>query len=718
MRASASHTGRALRDYAAERQRLLRDRSRRCRRSRPGRPRRASRTRRATRSSCTARASTTCRTSTSRIPRDALHRRHRRVRLGQVHARLRHRLRRRASAATSSRSTPTRASSCSPRRARTSMRSSASRRRWPSSSARAAAGARARWRTLTEVYPLPAAALREARHAALPRLPACRSSRRAADAIVARMLREHRGARVELFAPLVGRAQGLLHGARQVGGRQGLRAAARRRQAAAHGAVAAARPLPRAHASSCRSATCCVGAKQERALRAALAQALDFGKGVVHAAVRSAARSRGPSPRSAPARAAAAASPSPIRACSRSTSKHGWCERCFGTGARAARASTPSRPARRSGGTTGSRREAAPCPSCDGQRLNPVALAVRFRDHSIAELAALPVARAAHVLRRAQARRPRAPRSPATCSPRSRRGCDFLAATSASATSRSTAPRRRSPAARRSASASPRSSARTCAASATCSTSPPSACIRATTACCSIRSSELGAKGNTLVVVEHDEDTIRRADHVIDLGPGAGTRGGRVVGEGTHRASSCARAGVDHRALPRARRCGTRSPRGGAVRGASDAGAATSRARAAQPAQASTCELPLGRLDVITGVSAPASRRSRATCCTPTCARTLRRRRRGASAAPCAAAATCAAPSRSSACSRSTRRRSARRRAPARPPTSASGTPSAGCSPARRRRGIRGYTRQPLLVQHRRRALRRLRGPGRAARSR
>ncbi len=36
----------------------------------------------------------------------------------------------------------------------------------------------------------------------------------------------------------------------------------------------------------------------------------------------------------------------------------------------------------------------------------------------------------------------------------------------------------------------------------------------------------LQAKGNTLVVVEHDEDTIRHADHVLDLGPGAGTRGG------------------------------------------------------------------------------------------------------------------------------------------------------------------------------------------------
>ncbi|MBX3611200.1 MAG: excinuclease ABC subunit UvrA [Hydrogenophaga sp.] len=44
---------------------------------------------------------------------------------------------------------------------------------------------------------------------------------------------------------------------------------------------------------------------------------------------------------------------------------------------------------------------------------------------------------------------------------------------------------------------------------------------------------QLGDQGNTLVVVEHDEDTIRRADHVIDIGPSAGKRGGRVVAQGT-----------------------------------------------------------------------------------------------------------------------------------------------------------------------------------------
>ena len=42
----------------------------------------------------------------------------------------------------------------------------------------------------------------------------------------------------------------------------------------------------------------------------------------------------------------------------------------------------------------------------------------------------------------------------------------------------------------------------------------------------------LKEKGNTLVVVEHDEDTIRLADHVIDIGPGAGTRGGDLIAQG------------------------------------------------------------------------------------------------------------------------------------------------------------------------------------------
>ncbi len=44
---------------------------------------------------------------------------------------------------------------------------------------------------------------------------------------------------------------------------------------------------------------------------------------------------------------------------------------------------------------------------------------------------------------------------------------------------------------------------------------------------------ELKQRGNTLLVVEHDEDTMRRADYLIDLGPGAGVHGGEIVAQGT-----------------------------------------------------------------------------------------------------------------------------------------------------------------------------------------
>ncbi len=44
---------------------------------------------------------------------------------------------------------------------------------------------------------------------------------------------------------------------------------------------------------------------------------------------------------------------------------------------------------------------------------------------------------------------------------------------------------------------------------------------------------ELRDLGNTLVVVEHDEDTMRAADYIVDIGPGAGVHGGKVVASGT-----------------------------------------------------------------------------------------------------------------------------------------------------------------------------------------
>ena len=55
--------------------------------------------------------------------------------------------------------------------------------------------------------------------------------------------------------------------------------------------------------------------------------------------------------------------------------------------------------------------------------------------------------------------------------------------------------------------------------------------------------------GNTVIVVEHDEQTMRAADHLVDLGPGAGEHGGEIVAQGTA-AEVRARDGVAHRAVP------------------------------------------------------------------------------------------------------------------------------------------------------------------------
>ena len=51
--------------------------------------------------------------------------------------------------------------------------------------------------------------------------------------------------------------------------------------------------------------------------------------------------------------------------------------------------------------------------------------------------------------------------------------------------------------------------------------------------------------GNTVIVVEHDEEAIRQADYVVDLGPGAGVHGGRIVAQGT-RGAGRRSSGFDH----------------------------------------------------------------------------------------------------------------------------------------------------------------------------
>ena len=95
------------------------------------------------------------------------------------------------------------------------------------------------------------------------------------------------------------------------------------------------------------------------------------------------------------------------------------------------------------------------------------------------------------------------------------------------------------------------------AARSTSSTSPPPACTSTTSASCSIVLQRLVDGGNTVLVIEHNLDVIKSADHIIDLGPEGGDRGGDVIATGHARGDRGVR-GLAHRPLPRA---GARRPR-------------------------------------------------------------------------------------------------------------------------------------------------------------
>jgi excinuclease ABC subunit A len=104
--------------------------------------------------------------------------------------------------------------------------------------------------------------------------------------------------------------------------------------------------------------------------------------------------------------------------------------------------------------------------------------------------------------------------------------------------------------------------------------------------------------GNTLIVVEHDEETIRVADHIVDIGPGAGAHGGKIVAEGNLKAIMKSSqsltgkylAGKRTIAVPETRRIGN----GGVI---TVVGAAENNLADV------TVDFPLGKLTVVTGVS-------------------------------------------------------------------------------------------------------------------
>jgi excinuclease ABC subunit A len=430
-----------------------------------------------------------------------------------------------------------------------------------------------------------------------------------AEAIAARILTEWRGRSVTLLAPLIVARKGFytdLAGWALKKGYEHLRV---------DGQLLPTDQWPRLdrfkeHTIELPVATIAVSARNERALRDALGTAIDYGKGIVHVLAdekRATGSERRADKKNAGNSVRVFSTRRACPSCGTSfseldprlfsfNSRHGWCQSCFGTGA-----SMRGFDAEQTGEETlwndWFEGEAKACRSCDGQRLNPTALHVRFRDESIARTTSRSVKELHRVFRTLKLKgRERDIARDVVTEINSRLafleevGLGYLALDrSAPTLSGGEAQRIRL--------------------AAQLGSNLQGVCyiLDEPTIGLHPRDNEilldalerLTAKGNSLLVVEHDEDTIRRADHVLDLGPGAGTRGGRVVASGTadelmqspHSITGRALASpLQHPLAPR-RPVASRGP------------AITVRDASLHNLRRQSVRVPLGRLVVVTGVS-------------------------------------------------------------------------------------------------------------------
>jgi excinuclease ABC subunit A len=339
-------------------------------------------------------------------------------------------------------------------------------------------------------------------------------------------------------------------------------------------------------------ATLTPGPRAESALREALDLALLHGRGVVHAS-----GSTG-SPRVFSTRRACPTCgtgfPELDPRLFSFNSRHGWCKTCFGTGVE-----LPQFDAEQSGeeATWHDLDTAPPCAECAGQRLNPVARRVLFRGLSIAALTDLPVEEFAATLkgfklagRERDIARDLLPELTARTEFLRDVGLGYLQLNRAAPTLSGGEAQRIRLAAQLGSNL-----------QGVCYVldEPTIGLHPRDNATLLHTLDRLRAKGNTLVVVEHDEDTIRRADRVIDLGPGAGTRGGRVVATGTADELALQPDSPTGRCLahPLLHSRARRRPVGRGTASIEVKGAQLHNLRGVD------LRIPLGRLSVITGVS-------------------------------------------------------------------------------------------------------------------
>lgn len=211
-------------------------------------------------------------------------------------------------------------------------------------------------------------------------------------------------------------------------------------------------------------------------------------------------------------------------------SKHGWCQGCYGTGLAMA-GFDEDQTGEESTWLEENEGEPGTCPRCLGQRLKPEALAVTFKGWNIARYTALSVKDAAErfggldLTGRDQA-------IARDILPEIRARLDFLQQVGLSYLSLD-----------RAAPTLSGGEAQRIRIAAQLGSNLQGVCYILDEPTIGLHPRDnrmlldtlkrLEGKGNTILVVEHDEDTIRRAEHVIDLGPGAGVHGGQVVCAGS-----------------------------------------------------------------------------------------------------------------------------------------------------------------------------------------
>ena len=424
------------------------------------------------------------------------------------------------------------------------------------------------------------------------------------DAIAARVMRECKGKNATVLAPLVINRKGLYTDLAKWAKGKGF----------AHlrvdGELIPVAPWPRLdrfaeHNIELPIATVDVNVRREKELRSALTSGLEYGKGVVHVlswkkGTEEAELVVFSTKRACPSCGVSFAELDP-RLFS-FNSKHGWCVTCQGTGESVKGFKRDDRVSeefadRELDAFLDAKEAFEICTSCDGARLNPIARNVRFRDQGIHEAVAHSVVDVERAISQIKlgAREEEIARD-IIAEVKSRLaflrevGLGYLTLDrSAPTLSGGEAQRIR------------------LAAQLGSNLQGVAYVLDEPTIGLHARDNrilldmleKLQAKGNTLIVVEHDEDTIKRAHHIIDLGPGAGVRGGEIVAQGTAEELKANPLSITGKFLrnPLKHPLHMRAPVGKADSFVEVNGATLHNLRNV------TVRLPLSRLSVITGVS-------------------------------------------------------------------------------------------------------------------